>query len=168
MRGKSTLDSYDTGAVGGIDSHSFKGRNEWGTRLGRGFSLSSLTTDNRPLTTALCHPQRGLQSASSDLLSQTVNPRVQGVCDRHQHTGARLSHRCLYRPRRDSAGRVVLLSAQPGADGRIVTVALPMKKKHRAARRCFIQSSRQTHFRPVTSLTINVKITAPITATMMV
>ena len=105
------------------------------------------------------HSLAGHRSAGDD--------RVQGVCDRHQHAGARLSHRCVHRPGRDSAGRVVLLSAQPDAYGGVVTVALH-KKKHRAARRCFIPSSRQTHFRPVTSLTINVKITAPITATMMV
>ena len=44
---------------------------------------------------------------------------VEGVSRRHQHAGARLPHRCVHRPRRDSAGRVVLLSAQPDEKRRV-------------------------------------------------
>src|SRR5664280_1761371 len=44
---------------------------------------------------------------------------VEGVSGGHQHAGARLPHRCVHRPGRDSAGRVVLLSAQPDEKRRV-------------------------------------------------
>ena len=56
------------------------------------------------------------------LLALTV---VKVFVYRHRRAGARLSHRRVYRSRRNSTGGIVLLSAQPAKDACLINIVAP-------------------------------------------